>query len=122
MALGPPRQKQRRAQQISIGGGEGDVIDENVVQRSLCHRDFPRSFCAAPANANSAFAARACLGQRKSFAKLVNRRPRQEVRKQRVRVKLYFQCRFSIGSAWSGFAPNGAGAISGTGGPASACV
>jgi hypothetical protein len=53
---------------------------------------------------------------------LVNRRPRQEVRKQRVRVKLYFQCRFSIGSAWLGFAPNGAGAISGTGGPASACV
>jgi hypothetical protein len=62
MALGPARQKQRRAQQISIGGGEGDVIDEYVVQRSLCHRDFPRSFRVAPANANSAFAARACRG------------------------------------------------------------
>jgi len=43
MALRSSRQKQRRAQQISIGGGKGDIIDENVVQRSLCDRDFPRS-------------------------------------------------------------------------------
>src|SRR6266567_3304453 len=52
--------------------GKGDVIDENVVQRSLCHRDFPRSLRAAPTNANSAFAARACLGQWKSNWRSVN--------------------------------------------------
>jgi hypothetical protein len=43
-----------------IGRREGDVIDEDVVQRSLSHRVFPRASCPVPANANSAFAARAC--------------------------------------------------------------
>ena len=66
MALGAAGQEQRRRQQISVGGGEGDVVDENVVQRSLCHRVLPRAFVIRPANANSAFAARACLTVRKS--------------------------------------------------------
>ena len=44
MALGPAREKQRRPQQISIGGRQGDVIDENVVQRSLGHRVLPPAF------------------------------------------------------------------------------
>src|SRR5882757_7352156 len=60
MALRAARQKQRRAQQIPVRSGEGDVVDENVVQRSLCHRDFPlKPSRAPPADANSAFAARA---------------------------------------------------------------
>ncbi len=44
MALGAARQKQRRAQEIAVPGGEGDVVDENVVQPSLSHRDFPPAF------------------------------------------------------------------------------
>src|SRR6202030_319546 len=32
MAPGPAGQKQARAQQISVRGGDGDVVDENVVQ------------------------------------------------------------------------------------------
>jgi hypothetical protein len=41
MALRPAGQKQGRPQQISVRSREGDVIDENVVQRSLRHRNLP---------------------------------------------------------------------------------
>jgi hypothetical protein len=41
MALGAARQEQRCPQQIAVGRGQSDVVDENVVQRCLGHRDFP---------------------------------------------------------------------------------
>jgi hypothetical protein len=41
MTLGATGQEQRRAQQISVRSGESDVVDENVVQCRLTHRDIP---------------------------------------------------------------------------------
>jgi hypothetical protein len=40
-APGPVGQEQRRPQQVAVNGGKGDVADEDVVPRSLGHRDFP---------------------------------------------------------------------------------
>jgi hypothetical protein len=48
MALGAPGQEQGGAQQVAVGRRKGDVIDENVVQRSLGHRDFPRAWRDCP--------------------------------------------------------------------------
>ena len=41
MALRAAGQEQACPQQIPVLGGEGDVVDENVVQRSLSHRNSP---------------------------------------------------------------------------------
>ena len=66
MALRPAWQEQPCPQQISVRRRQADVVDEYVVQRSLCHRSFPRVRAIRPANANSAFAARACPTVRNS--------------------------------------------------------
>ncbi len=66
MTLRPSGQKQGGPQQISVRSGEGDVVDEDVVQRSLYHRDPPVLSRSAAANANSAIAARGCLAGLKS--------------------------------------------------------
>ena len=54
MAPRPAGQKKRGTKQISVDSGEGDIIDENVVQPSLCHRDFPRAFASVAPNVNLA--------------------------------------------------------------------
>ena len=41
MALGSARQEQRRPQLIPVGRRQGDVVDKNVVQRSLSQPQFP---------------------------------------------------------------------------------
>jgi hypothetical protein len=44
MALGAAGQEQRRAEQVAIASGKGDVVDKNAVQPSLSHRGFPPAF------------------------------------------------------------------------------
>jgi hypothetical protein len=55
MALGTARQKQARPQQIAVRGGESDIVDENVVQRSLCQGNFPRAFAHASSKCEFGF-------------------------------------------------------------------
>jgi hypothetical protein len=40
MGLRPAGQKQGRGKQVSIAGGNGDLVDKNLVQRSLAHRSI----------------------------------------------------------------------------------
>src|SRR6202042_3856504 len=58
MLLGAARKKQRRAQRVAVYGRKGDIVDEDVVELSLSHRDFPPVLALGIANANSAFTAR----------------------------------------------------------------
>jgi hypothetical protein len=46
MALGAAGQEQRGPQQIAVGRGQADVVDENIVKRSLSHCDFLMPFAA----------------------------------------------------------------------------
>ena len=39
--LGAARQEQRGAERVAVFGGKGDIVDENVVELSVSHRDFP---------------------------------------------------------------------------------
>ena len=41
MLLGAAGQKQRRAKRVSVHRRKGDIVDENVVDLSFRHRDFP---------------------------------------------------------------------------------
>jgi hypothetical protein len=50
--LGAERQEQRRTERVSVHRGKGDIVDENVVEPSLTHRDFPHALARSSANAN----------------------------------------------------------------------
>jgi hypothetical protein len=51
MLLGPARQEQRRAQRVTVLGGKGDIVDEDVIGVSFGHRDFPSGSEVRTANA-----------------------------------------------------------------------
>jgi hypothetical protein len=65
---------QRRPKQISVGGGEGDVDDENVVQRSLGHRDLPLCIGELPTKCELGFR-RKGLSQAAEIQLAVRRQP-----------------------------------------------
>ena len=60
MALGAAGQKQRRPSRYPSIAGKRDIVDENVVQPQPRPPPSPPGLWRAIANANSAFAARAC--------------------------------------------------------------